>query len=180
MKITCNNICYAQITMGVADYSKRQLKGSPFQEHRSKPHPSDYMLTCCNVQVKQRYCTMLATATGNSDGTNVTYNANKYYVVSSPGCTCLYLRQRCHFWCFNIRSDVLREISDVWCFGNKSDVDWSVVFFPNFLYFSVENKFDSWFLSFFHQFLTLNVCLVIVPTKALFTALGITLHVTHK
>ena len=38
-------------TMGVADYSKRQLKGSPFQEHRSKPHPSDYTLTCCNMQV---------------------------------------------------------------------------------------------------------------------------------
>jgi len=37
--------------MGVADYSKRQLKGSPFQEHRSKPHPSDYTLTCCNMQV---------------------------------------------------------------------------------------------------------------------------------
>jgi len=30
--------------MGVADYSKRQLKlwGSPLEEHWSKPHPSDY------------------------------------------------------------------------------------------------------------------------------------------
>jgi len=26
IKITCNNKCYTQITMGVADYSKRQLK----------------------------------------------------------------------------------------------------------------------------------------------------------
>ena len=26
IKITCNNKCYAQTTMGVADYSKRQLK----------------------------------------------------------------------------------------------------------------------------------------------------------
>ena len=54
----------------------------PFQEHRSKPHPNDYTLTCCNIQVIQRYCTMLATATGNCDVTNVTYNANKYYVVT--------------------------------------------------------------------------------------------------
>jgi len=42
IKITCNNKCYTKITMGVADYSKRQLKTIrfPFQEHRSKPHPS--------------------------------------------------------------------------------------------------------------------------------------------
>jgi len=30
----------------------------------------------------QRYCTMLATATGNCDVTNVAYNENKYYVVT--------------------------------------------------------------------------------------------------
>jgi len=48
----------------------------------NKPHPSDCTLTCCSMQVKQRYCTMLATATGNCDVTNVTYNANKYNVVS--------------------------------------------------------------------------------------------------
>jgi len=29
-------------------------------------------------KLKQRYCTMLATATGNCDVTNVNYNANKY------------------------------------------------------------------------------------------------------
>jgi len=39
-------------------------------------------LTCCNIQVKQRYCTMLAAATGNSDVTNVTHNENNYYVVT--------------------------------------------------------------------------------------------------
>ena len=39
-------------------------------------------LTCCNIQVKQRYCTMLATATGDCDVTNVTYSENKYYVVT--------------------------------------------------------------------------------------------------
>ena len=39
-------------------------------------------LTCCNIQVKQRYCTMLATATGNCDVTNVTYDENKYYAVT--------------------------------------------------------------------------------------------------
>ena len=39
-------------------------------------------LTCCNMKVKQRYCTMLATATGNCDVTNVTSDENKYYVVT--------------------------------------------------------------------------------------------------
>jgi len=72
IKITCNSKCYAQLTVGVADYSKRQFK----------PHPSNYTLTCCNIQVKQRYCTTLATATGNCDVTNVTYSENKYYVVT--------------------------------------------------------------------------------------------------
>ena len=82
--ISCNNKCYAQITMSVAHYSKRQLKTvrSPFQEHRSKPHPSDNTLTCCNKQVTQRYCTMLDTVTGNCDVTNVTYSENKCYVVT--------------------------------------------------------------------------------------------------
>ena len=60
----------------------KNYKSSPFEEHQSKPHRSDYTLTCCNIQVKQRYCTMLATATGNCDATNVTYNANKYYVIT--------------------------------------------------------------------------------------------------
>jgi len=82
-------------------------------------------------------------------------NAKTSQIICSNQC--------CHFWCFNIRSDVLREISDVWCIGNKSDVDWAVVCFPNFLHFSDDNELDSWFLSFFHQFLTLTVCLVIVP-----------------
>jgi len=36
----------------------------------------------CNIQEKQHYCTMLAAATGNSAATNVTYNENKYYVVT--------------------------------------------------------------------------------------------------
>jgi len=39
-------------------------------------------LTCCNIQVKHHYCTILATATGNCDVTNVTYNENTYYVVT--------------------------------------------------------------------------------------------------
>jgi len=81
-------------------------------------------------------------------------------------------KQCCHFWWFNIRSDVLREISDVWCFSNKSDVDWAIAFFLNFLSFSHENKSDSWFFSFFHQFLTLNVCLVIVPNCSSFHSVG--------
>ena len=39
-------------------------------------------LTCCNVQVKPRYSTMLAATTGDYDVTNVTYSENKYYVVT--------------------------------------------------------------------------------------------------
>jgi len=39
-------------------------------------------LTCCNKQIKQHDCTMLATATGDCVATNVTYNENKYYVVT--------------------------------------------------------------------------------------------------
>jgi len=39
-------------------------------------------LTCCNIEVKQLYCTMLSTATGTCAVTNVTYIENKYYVVT--------------------------------------------------------------------------------------------------
>jgi len=35
-------------------------------------------LTCCSIQVKQHYCPVLATATGNCAETNVTYSENKY------------------------------------------------------------------------------------------------------
>ena len=45
-----------------------------------KPHPNDF--ASCNMQIKQHHCTILATATGNCDVTNVTYNENKYYVVT--------------------------------------------------------------------------------------------------
>ena len=64
---------------GCADYSKRQLKTynvSPFDLNRIQVAT----LTFCNVQVKKHYCTMLAT--GNCAVTNVTYNENKYYVVT--------------------------------------------------------------------------------------------------
>ena len=36
----------------------------------------------CNIQIKQRYGTMLAAATGDCAVTNVTYSDNKYYVVT--------------------------------------------------------------------------------------------------
>ena len=39
-------------------------------------------LTCYNIQIKQHYCTMLATGTGNCAVTNRTCNENKYYVVT--------------------------------------------------------------------------------------------------
>jgi len=35
IKITCNNKCYSQITMGVGDYSKRQLKTIRFPISRA-------------------------------------------------------------------------------------------------------------------------------------------------
>ena len=39
------------------------------------------------------------------------------------------VQQRCcHFWCFDIKSNVFKKISDVWYFSNKSDVDWAVVY----------------------------------------------------
>ena len=40
------------------------------------------MFTCCNMQVKQRYCTILATAADHRAVTNVTYIENNYYVVT--------------------------------------------------------------------------------------------------
>jgi len=69
------------------------------------------------------------------------------------------------FWCFNIRSDLLREISDVWCFGDKSDVDWAVTFVFHIscpfrrkeLRFILIIKFLS---SIFHP----HACLVFVPS----------------
>ena len=68
-------------------------------------------LTYCNIQVKQHDCTMLATATGNCDVTNVTNNANKYYVVTWTVYldSSMYLRRRqwlrqivvmCHIACW--------------------------------------------------------------------------------
>ena len=50
-------------------------------------------LTCCNTQVKQHCCTMLAAATGNCDVTNASYNENKYYVVMYRE-SLMYLRRR--------------------------------------------------------------------------------------
>ena len=53
-------------------------------------------LTCCNIQVEQRYCAMLATATDNCDVTNVTYKANNNYVVTRTVYleSSMYLRRR--------------------------------------------------------------------------------------
>jgi len=41
---------------------------------------------------------------------------------------CLVTNQCCHFWCFNVRSDVLWEICEVWCLGDKFDLDWAKLF----------------------------------------------------
>jgi len=82
IKITCNNKCYAQIAMGVADYSKRQLKTVRFPHLKSTDLNRIQVITlaCCNIQDKQRYYTMLAAATGKCAVTNVTYNETKYRV----------------------------------------------------------------------------------------------------
>jgi len=45
------------------------------------------------------------------------------------------LQACCHFWCFNIRSNVFKEIPDVWCFGDKSDVDGLLFMFSTFSLF---------------------------------------------
>jgi len=76
--------CY--ITMGVADYSKRQLIKNCKVLHLKSTDLNQIQvevttLTCCNIQVKEHYCIMLATVTGNCAVTNVTYN-EKYYVVT--------------------------------------------------------------------------------------------------
>jgi len=53
-------------------------------------------ITCCSIQVKQHYCTMLAAATGNCDVTNVTYGENKYHIVTWTVFleSSMYLRRR--------------------------------------------------------------------------------------
>ena len=53
-------------------------------------------ITCSDIQVKQHYCTMLATATRNCAVTNVTYNENKDYVVTWTVYleSSMYLRRR--------------------------------------------------------------------------------------
>ena len=79
---------------------------------------ADYF-TCSNIQVKQHCCTMLATATGNCAVTNVTYNENKYYVVTWTVYleSSMYLRRRqwlrqivvmCHIACWFRSGTVLK------------------------------------------------------------------------
>ena len=60
----------------IKNYTVPHLKSTNLNRIQVTP------LTCCNIQVKQHYCSMLATATGNCDVTNVTYGENKYYVVT--------------------------------------------------------------------------------------------------
>jgi len=100
IKITCNNKCYTQIsTMGVEDYSKRQLITVRFSIWRALIETTSKWLrslAAIIIQVKQHYCTMLATATGNCDVTNVTYNKNtshEWFFESY-----MYLRRRPRQW----------------------------------------------------------------------------------
>ena len=94
-----------------------------------------------------------------------------------PPCLC----QCCHFWCFNIRSDVLREISDVWCFGNKSlMLTKSLLFFQIFYYFRmkiVRLMLFKFLSSISHP----RVCLVIFPNwRSSLHTVGNNTHVAHK
>ena len=71
--------------MSVVDYSKRQLKSVRFSIWRALIETTSKWqrsLAAINMQVKQHYCTVLATATGNCDVTNLTYNENKCYAVT--------------------------------------------------------------------------------------------------
>jgi len=98
--MTRNNKCYTQIiTMGVADTSKRQVKTVKFPIWRALIETTSKWLrslAAINIEVKHHYCTMLATATGNCDVTNVTYNENKYYAVTWIAYleSFMYLRRR--------------------------------------------------------------------------------------
>ena len=69
---------------------------APLSPRWRRPWIQVTTLTCCNIHGKQRYCTMLATATGNCAVTNVTYNENKYYVVTWTFYleSSMYLRRR--------------------------------------------------------------------------------------
>ena len=51
-------------------------------------------------------------------------------------------------WCSQINFSCLMFCRHIWCWLN-------CCFFSNFLSYQDENKLDSWFLSFFHQSLTL-------------------------
>ena len=82
--MTCNNKCYTQIYYGCCRLFQTTIKNCKVPHLKSTNLNSFQVttITCCNKQVKQHYCTMLATATGNCDVTNVSYDENKYYVVT--------------------------------------------------------------------------------------------------
>ena len=66
-------------------------------------------------------------------------------VITGRSC-CLVTNQCCHFWSFNARSVVLREICEVWCIADKFDLDWAqLVLFPRFLCFRDARKLYSYF-----------------------------------
>ena len=88
--------------------------------------------------------------------------------------------QCCHFWCFNIRSDVLREISDFWCFGDKSDFDLGTAIFSTFplLLDWKEVRFIIFKFLFSISHPLMCVWLSFQTKKATFASLGWTFHVT--
>ena len=107
--------------MGDVDYPKRQLKTVRFPIWRALIETTSKWLcslAAINIQVKQHYCTMLATATCNCDVTNVTYNENKYYAIAWIVYfeSLMYLRRRqwlrlmvvCHIACWFCSGAVLK------------------------------------------------------------------------
>jgi len=118
IKITYNNKYYIQITMSVADYSKRQLKTVRFPIWRALIWTSSKWLRSLTATCKSNN-TMLAAATCNCVVTNVTYNENKCDVVTWTVYleSSMYLRRRwlrhqivgmCHIACWFRSGTVLK------------------------------------------------------------------------
>ena len=116
-------------------------------------------VTVCRT-ITQETVKKLFRGTGHSNN-NITaivlylFYARRYFVTASKlaflsviigrSC-CLVTNQCCHFWSFNVRSVVLREICEVWCIADKFDLDWAqLVLFPRFLCFRDARKLYSYF-----------------------------------
>jgi len=69
--------CYTLFQMIIKNCIAAHLKSTDLNHIQVTTHS-----LAAAYKFKQHYCTMLANATGNCAVTNVTYNENKYYVVT--------------------------------------------------------------------------------------------------